>query len=326
MFKDTALYILKEHQIYISRALQLAKAGTFMAMPNPCVGAVIVHENKIIAEGFTSAYGGNHAEVNAINKVKNKELLKHSTLYVTLEPCSHTGKTPPCSDLIIAHKIPKVVIGTIDPFARVQGKGIEKLQKAGVEVTLGVLEHACQQSNKRFFNFIANQRPYVILKWAQTNKGFIAPLQQDTKSPFWISNSYSKQLVHKWRSEETAFLVGTNTVLKDNPSLTTRDWYGRNPVRVFIDKQGKIDHNYHLVDNSSLTLCFTQNSSAIDKENLKYIQIDFQANVPLQILQQLYRHNIMSLVIEGGTKTLQNFIDQGLWDLALIFPADSHLK
>ncbi|MHC5202803.1 bifunctional diaminohydroxyphosphoribosylaminopyrimidine deaminase/5-amino-6-(5-phosphoribosylamino)uracil reductase RibD [Myroides sp. LJL119] len=326
MFKDTVLSILKEHQIYISRALELAKAGIYRAMPNPSVGAVIVHENKIIAEGFTSAYGGAHAEVNAISQVNDKQILKQSTLYVTLEPCSHFGKTPPCSDLIIQMQIPRVVIGTVDPFASVKGKGIEKLKKAGCQVIVGVLEKQCQQINKRFFNFIKNKRPYIILKWAQTSKGFIAPLSKNEKAPFWISNTYSKQLVHKWRSEECAFLVGTNTVLQDNPSLTTRDWYGPNPIRLFIDKNAIIDNSYNLLDNSTPTICFTQNKQVFDKANLKYIQVDFQKNIPLQILEHLYKLNIMSLVIEGGSKTIESFIEQQLWDEARIFTGQNNIN
>ncbi len=325
MFKDTVLSILREHSLYISRAIQIAKHAVFKAMPNPGVGAVIVHKEKIIAEAATSPFGGAHAEVNAINSVKDKSVLKHSTLYVTLEPCSHYGKTPPCADLIIEMQIPKVVIGTVDPFASVHGKGIEKLKQAGVEVIVGALEKESQQSNIRFFTFVNKKRPYIILKWAQTFNGYLAPLQKDNQSPFWISNIYSKQLVHKWRSQETAFLVGTKTILDDNPCLTTRDWHGENPIRVYIDRDGIIDSKYCIADSKIKTICFTQNASLENKKNLSFYLIDFNKNLPQQICQVLYELKIMSLVVEGGSKTLQSFIDQGLWDQARIFTGVTNL-
>ena len=216
--------------------MQIAQNGIGTTRPNPSVGAVIVCENKIIGEGFTSFFGGNHAEVNAINSVKNKNLLKEATLYVTLEPCSHYGKTPPCSDLIIKHHIKKVVIGAIDSNKLVAGRGIERLEQAGVKVITGILNKECREHHKRFFTFQEQKRPYIILKWAETQNGFIAPLEKKDKKPVWISNVYSQQLVHKWRSEEHAILVGTNTVIEDNPKLNVRSWSGENPVRFVLDK------------------------------------------------------------------------------------------
>ncbi|KUF44250.1 bifunctional diaminohydroxyphosphoribosylaminopyrimidine deaminase/5-amino-6-(5-phosphoribosylamino)uracil reductase RibD [Myroides marinus] len=325
MFKDTLLSILERHELYISRCIQLALQGTYAAMPNPSVGAVVVHNGRIIGEGFTSPYGGPHAEPNAIASVKNQELLKESTLYVSLEPCSHFGKTPPCCDLVIEKQIPKVVIGTVDPFAKVCGRGIQKMRDAGVEVIVEVLEKECQESNKRFFTFHNKKRPYIILKWAESQDGFIAPITRDTHRPFWISNTYSKQLVHKWRSEEMAFLVGTQTVLSDNPSLTTRDWYGDSPIRVFLDRSGKIDHTFSIKAETVKTICITADQSLVSTENLVYEYADFTDNLLQQIIDILYKHNIMSVVIEGGTQTLQSFIDAKLWDEARIFTGETIL-
>lgn len=297
----------------------MAKLGTFDALPNPSVGAVIVYQGRIIGEGFTSKYGGPHAEVNAINSVDNNEWLKESTLYVSLEPCSHFGKTPPCSDLIIAKKIPRVVVGTIDPFAEVCGQGISKIKNAGIDVIVGVLEEECQDNNKRFFTFHQQKRPYIILKWAESADGFIAPKKRDEAKPVWLTNSYSRQLVHKWRSEEMAFLVGAQTVIDDNPSLTTRDWHGKNPVRIFIDREGTIHPNHKVYDGNVKTICLTQNSNLISRENLIYEVVDFSLSLPMQLCAILFRHKICSVVIEGGAKTLQQFIDANLWDEARIF-------
>ncbi len=300
--------------------------GTFAALPNPSVGAVIVYQNRIIGEGFTDTYGGPHAEVNAIRSVKNQAWLKDSTLYVSLEPCSHFGKTPPCSDLIIEKEIPRVVVGTIDPFAQVCGQGIDKMKKAGIEVTVGILETECQNSNKRFFTYHQKKRPYIILKWAESIDGFIAPLHREHTQPVWLTNTYSRQLVHKWRSEEMAFLVGAQTVMDDNPSLTTRDWYGRNPVRVFIDKEGTIDSNLSIKDKTVKTICITANETLVSSENLIFEWADFSKPLPIQIGHILYKHQICSLVVEGGAKTLQQFIDAALWDEARIFKSPITLQ
>lgn len=304
----------------MQRCLELAANGLQAAMPNPSVGAVVVYNNKIIGEGYTSAYGGNHAEVNAIHSVKDKSLLKEATIYVSLEPCSHFGKTPPCSDLIIRHGIPKVVIGTIDPFAKVAGRGIEKLKNAGCEVILNVLKNKCIASNKRFFTFHQHKRPYIILKWAETQDDFIDKIRKehDPVQPNWITNTYSRQLVHKWRSEEAAILVGTNTAITDNPKLNTRDWHGKSPVRLVLDKTLRIPQKYHLFDQSVKTIVLTEKE--IDsQENLIFETIDFSQNIAQQLCDVLYRHNLQSVIIEGGKQTLQTFIDAKLWDEARIF-------
>ena len=298
---------MTQHETYIKRCLQIAKNGLGSTRPNPMVGAVIVFENKIIGEGFTSAYGNNHAEVNAIKSVTKKELLAKSTLYVTLEPCSHFGKTPPCSDLIVKHKIPKVVIGCVDDNPEVAGKGISKLKASGCKVKVGVLEDECKSHHNRFFTFHNKKRPYIILKWAETKDGFIAPKLKKEQKPVWITNQYSRQLVHKWRAEEQAILVGTNTVLKDNPSLTVRDWKGNNPLRVVLDRTLKLNSDFSVFDNKAKTLVITKNNN------------DYNQPLANQIAKLLYKNNINSIIIEGGAKTLQTFIDENLWDEARVF-------
>ncbi|MFD2098367.1 bifunctional diaminohydroxyphosphoribosylaminopyrimidine deaminase/5-amino-6-(5-phosphoribosylamino)uracil reductase RibD [Flagellimonas iocasae] len=318
------------HQKYILRSIELGKKGLGTTAPNPMVGCVIVHHEKIIGEGFTSPYGGPHAEVNAINSVENKSLLPEATLYVTLEPCSHYGKTPPCADLIIKHNIPAVVIGIKDPHDKVAGKGIEKLEAAGCKVTVRVLEDECRAHLKRFLTFQEQKRPYIILKWAETADGFIAPdpnLRKSNPEPFWITNPYSKQLVHQWRSQEQAILVGTNTVLEDNPKLNTRDWVGKNPIRVVLDRDLKIGSSFHVMDGSVKTLVLTQIEDKSKYLNgIDYEVIDFSKPVAKQICEVLYKHSITSLLVEGGSKTLQTFIDEGLWDEARIFEAEKFFE
>ncbi|MCP4975674.1 MAG: bifunctional diaminohydroxyphosphoribosylaminopyrimidine deaminase/5-amino-6-(5-phosphoribosylamino)uracil reductase RibD [Maribacter sp.] len=308
--------------IYMERALQLAKNGLGYTAPNPMVGAVIVHDNCLIGEGYTSTYGGPHAEVNAINSVKDKGLLSKATLYVTLEPCSHHGKTPPCADLIVKHKIPRVVIGILDPHDKVAGKGVKQLKNAGCKVILGILEKECMEHHKRFLTFHQKQRPYIILKWAQSNDGYIAP-EKDKRSitaqPYWISNHYSKQLVHKWRSQEQAILVGAKTVLDDNPKLNVRQWSGKSPIRIIIDRNLGIKGNYHVLDQSVRTIIFTHiNDNSLWLSAIEYEVIDFSKNIPQQICNALYKYNITSVLIEGGAKTLQSFIDYDFWDEARI--------
>ena len=302
------------HENYIKRCLQIAKNGLGTTRPNPMVGAVIVYNNKIIGEGFTSKYGGNHAEVNAINSVEDKMLLAKSTLYVTLEPCSHFGKTPPCSDLIVTHKIPNVVIGCIDDNPEVAGKGIAKLKASGCNVTVGILEVECKAHHERFFTFHNKNRPYIILKWAETQDGFIAPVIKDEKKPVWITNKYSRQLVHKWRAEEQAILAGTNTVIEDNPSLTVRDWSGENPIRVVLDKTSKLNSDYSIFNNDAKTIRVTSKD------------IDFEEPIATQIADLLYQQNITSVIVEGGAKTLQTFIDENLWDEARVFIGNSEFN
>ncbi len=321
---------MKQHDIYINRCIEIAKNGLGNTRPNPMVGAVIVLNDTIIGEGYTSAYGGHHAEVNAIRSVKNKQLLKKATLYVTLEPCSHHGKTPPCSDLIIENSIPNVVIGCVDDNEQVAGKGIKKLKNAGVNVTVGVLEKQCKQHHKRFFTFHNKKRPYIILKWAETKDGFIAPKTKDELKPVWITNTYSRQLVHKWRTEEQAILVGTNTVLQDNPILTARDWAGENPIRVVIDKDLKLDKDSTIFNHEADTLIINSKTKNQKPEtgnsNLEFIDWNIETSIVAQICDLLHKKNINSIIIEGGSKTLQTFIDENLWDEARVFKGDSLFK
>lgn len=305
------------------RCIEIAQNGLGSAAPNPAVGAVIVHDEKIIGEGFTSPYGGPHAEVNAIQSVTNVSLLKEATLYVTLEPCSHFGKTPPCADLIIKHKIPKVVIGLLDPHEKVAGKGIQKLKDTGCEVVTGVLEAACREHHKRFLSFHEKKRPYIILKWAETLDGFIAPLKTERNldpQPYWITNSYARQMVHQWRAEEMGILVGTNTVLEDNPKLDVRHWEGKNPLRIVLDRDLRISADSNVLDVNTSTLVLTENenkSKYID--GVAYVIIDFSKDLAQQVCSILYQQNITSVLIEGGSQTLQTFIDQDSWDEARVF-------
>jgi diaminohydroxyphosphoribosylaminopyrimidine deaminase/5-amino-6-(5-phosphoribosylamino)uracil reductase len=305
---------VKTHDTYIKRCIELAKNGLGTTYPNPLVGSVIVYNNEIIGEGWHRKSGEPHAEVNAINSVKDKSLLSKSTIYVSLEPCSHFGKTPPCCDLIIANKIPNVVIGTIDPFAKVAGTGIKKLIEAGKNVTVGILEDECNELNKRFFTFHNKKRPYIILKWAESEDGFIAPITKDKKEPVWITNEFSRQLVHKWRSEEQAILVGTNTVIEDNPSLTTRDWSGNHPIRIVLDQNNRISKESHIFDNQVKSITIT-------KEN-----INFNNNIALEITDFLYNEGIQSVIIEGGRQTLQTFIEANIWDEARVFRGEIYFK
>jgi diaminohydroxyphosphoribosylaminopyrimidine deaminase/5-amino-6-(5-phosphoribosylamino)uracil reductase len=318
------------YEKYIERCIQLAKNGLGTSYPNPLVGSVIVYDNKIIGEGWHRKAGEPHAEVNAINSVKDKSLLKKSTIYVSLEPCSHFGKTPPCCDLIIKNEIPNVVIGTIDPNVKVAGNGIKKLIEAGLKVSVGVLEGECKELNKRFFTFHQKKRPYIILKWAESQDGFIAPdttfrknLNDNEKKPVWITNPYSRQLVHKWRSEEQAILVGTQTVIDDNPKLDVRDWTGNNPIRLVLDQNKRIPSNSNVLENQSKTIIFTKTTGNINKEKLIFDIIDFRKNIAQQLAEAMYRHQIQSVIIEGGRQTLQTFIDANLWDEARIFSGNT---
>ncbi len=305
---------------YMARALELAESGRGNVAPNPMVGCVIVHKGKIIGEGYHREYGKAHAEVNAVNSVKNPDLLSESTLYVTLEPCSHFGKTPPCTDLIIRNRIPNVVIGTTDPFNDAAGSGIEKLKAAGCHVEMGILEEECKDLNRRFFTFHQRKRPYVILKWAQTHDGFI-DIDRSVEyfgQPTWITNEISRIFVHKMRSEESAVLVGTNTALKDNPSLTVRVWSGKHPLRLVIDQNLRLPTDLELFNQKYSTLVFTS-KRVESKPNLEYRQIVFDGNEIEQILEILYQRNILSLMVEGGGELLQSFINKSLWDEAYIF-------
>jgi diaminohydroxyphosphoribosylaminopyrimidine deaminase/5-amino-6-(5-phosphoribosylamino)uracil reductase len=303
---------------YISRCLQLAELGAGYVAPNPMVGAVLVCDDKIIGEGYHRHYGEAHAEPNAINSVKDKDLLKQSTLYVNLEPCSHYGKTPPCADLIVSSGIPRVVIGTLDPNPKVAGRGVEILRKAGVEVVVGVLEAECRELNKRFFIFQEQKRPYVLLKWAQTQDGFMDRVRTTvTEPPLQISNSITRQLTHKMRSENQSILVGANTVLLDNPSLTVRNWSGKSPVRIGIDRQRRIPDDFNLLDGSISTIIFTEKDE-VNKLHVEFVKIDFSTNSVKNILSEIYKRNIHSVLVEGGPTILNSFIESGLWDEANI--------
>lgn len=306
------------HEKYMRRCLELTQNGLGTTYPNPLVGSVIVYNDTIIGEGWHYKAGQPHAEVMAVQSVKDTSLLKNSTIYVSLEPCNHTGKTPPCCDLIIAHQIPKVVVGTTDPFEKVNGSGIKRLQDAGIDVTVGILEDECKQLNQRFFTYHTQQRPYIILKWAQSLDGYMAPELKSEQKPVWISNAYSRQLVHLWRTQEQAIMVGTKTVLEDNPRLDARDWKGSNPVRIVIDQHLVINPNSHVLDNSVKTIMISEKTKE-NHQNTFYESIDFYRNIPEQITQILYKHQIQSVIIEGGSKTLQQFIEKNLWNEARVF-------
>ena len=316
------------HNKYMQRCIEQAKLGMGFVSPNPMVGAVIVHQGRIIGEGYHQKYGKAHAEVNAVNSVLNNfdtadQLLAEATIYVSLEPCAHYGKTPPCADLIIKHKIPNVVIGCRDPFDEVNGKGIEKLTAAGINIMVGILEKECLDLNKRFFTRIQKQRPYIILKWAQTEDGFFAPADG---SQFWITGEESRELVHQWRGEEDAILVGKNTALADNPQLNVRYGNGKLPKRLVIDRRLELPLDLKLFDQSVETFIFNEVETKFDG-NLKYISLeDFDYYVPQYILYQLYLQDIQSIIIEGGANTLTHFIKDGLWDEARVFTGSVTLK
>jgi diaminohydroxyphosphoribosylaminopyrimidine deaminase/5-amino-6-(5-phosphoribosylamino)uracil reductase len=300
----------------MQRCIELAAMAAGSTAPNPMVGAVLVHNDRIIGEGYHQLYGQAHAEVHCIRQAElhNKALLKESSLYVSLEPCAHFGKTPPCADLIISKNIPKVYVGCRDPFAHVNGKGIEKLQSAGIDVTTGILEAACRELNRRFFTFHTSKRPYIILKWAETADGKIAG-NDDRR--LLISNPLSNRLVHKWRSEEAAILVGTNTALADNPSLTTRLWKGKNPLRLVIDMELKLPQHLQVFDNAVPTIVFNTKKEA-EEGSTRYVMVRKNESLPGQIIQRLFVMNIQSVLIEGGSKTLQSFINENCWDEARI--------
>lgn len=340
------------HEYYMQRCLHLAIKGIGYVAPNPMVGSVVVHNGKIIGEGYHMQYGGPHAEVNAIRDVETQylaslangnvepqdfvapntdsqnietqsiaSLLRESTIYVSLEPCSHFGKTPPCADLIISKQIPRVVIASYDPNPKVAGKGIQRLRDAGVEVITEILKQEADWINRRFFTFHIQHRPYIFLKWAQSKDGYIAP---EGKQQTWLTTAASKQLVHKWRSEEQAVMVGKNTALIDNPQLTVREWQGKNPLRIVVDRNMEMPSSLHLFNDAAPTLVF--NGLKDDKQgSIEWVKIDFGADAEEQMLKQLYKRNIQSLIIEGGAKLLQSFIQKGLWNEAQIFTSPTAL-
>ena len=310
---------------YIARCIQLAKNGLCNAAPNPMVGAVIVHNDTIIGEGYHIRCGEAHAEVNAIRSVKDESLLKDSTIYVSLEPCSHYGKTPPCADLIINKGIPRVVVGCQDPFALVAGRGIQKMRDAGIEVKVGILEEECRQLIRRFITFHTERRPFITLKWAESADGYI-DLHRTGGQPYIFSSSLSSMLVHKRRAEHSAILVGRRTALLDNPSLTVRNWHGKSPVRLVIDKNLTLPKHLSLFDGSTRTLVFTQREDTPNLFQVEFIQLDFNRDILPQIFEVLYQEKLQTLLVEGGSILLQSFIDSGCWDEAYIEHSSDYLK
>lgn len=300
---------------YMMRCIQLAQNGKLGAAPNPMVGAVVVCDGRIIGEGYHAKCGEAHAEVNAINSVKDESLLHRSTLYVSLEPCAHYGKTPPCAKLIVSKGIPKVVIGCQDPFSKVAGKGIEILKQAGCEVVVGVLEKACQDLNKAFFTVQLKHRPFITLKWAQSADGFM-DVERNDGEPVKLSSPLTQLIAHKRRAEHQAIIVGTQTARLDNPSLNVRDWCGPQPLRIVIDKDFTLPRHLHLFDGSQPTLVVTEKNETI--AGAMTLQVDFNQSILPQLMEELQRRNIQSLLVEGGPKLLQSFIDEGLWDEAYV--------
>ncbi len=314
----------------MNRAIELAKNAIRSAYPNPAVGCVIVHQNKIIGEGYTSPYGGSHAEVNAIASVKDPSLLQDSELYVTLEPCAHYGKTPPCANLIVTSKIPRVYIGLLDPNPQVAGKGIEILKEHQIEVSQGILEEACKKHHRRFLCFQENKRPYITLKWAETKDHFIAPtneMRSKTAEPFWISSKASRARVHLWRSKEQAILIGAKTLREDNPLLDVRMVQGMNPTPIIIDPKLSIDASYHLYANPDL-IVFVDHSNVFkqDEYPFRILKIDFSKEVIPQLMEHLYRLKILSVFVEGGAYTLNEFLKSGIWDEAKVIQSTNEFK
>ena len=302
----------------MSRALDLAKLGIGRVSPNPMVGCVIVSRDKIIGEGWHQLYGGPHAEINALNALEEVDLLPASTVYVTLEPCSHFGKTPPCAKKLAEIGVKKVIVGMQDPNPIVSGKGLKLLRDSGIEVKEGVLREECSELNKRFITFHKQKRPYVILKWAETADGFIAQTDYNSK---WISNDLSRQFVHRWRSEENAILVGFQTAFYDNPQLNVRTWNGSNPVRLYVDYNNELADSHYLKDGTIPTICFTE-QTLDDRANLSYVQID-RGQLVEKILDELYNRNIQSVIIEGGSKIISKFIECKAWDEARVFKSNA---
>lgn len=296
------------------RALELAELGRGKVSPNPVVGCVIVKEDKIIGEGYHQKYGEAHAEVNAVNSVEDQTDIVGSTVYVTLEPCAHFGKTPPCANLLVDKKVGKVVIAAFDSNPLVGGKGIQILEEAGIEVETGLLQEEARWQNRRFFTQIEKKRPYVILKWAQTQDGFVARSDYSSK---WISNSSSRRLVHQWRAEEDAIMVGKNTAKYDDPALNVRDWVGKNPLRLVIDSKLELSQSLKLFDQAVPTICYNTQKTE-ESGNLEFVKLKPGFSLD-QILEDLHNRNIQSLLVEGGSFLLNKFIELGLWDEARIF-------
>jgi diaminohydroxyphosphoribosylaminopyrimidine deaminase/5-amino-6-(5-phosphoribosylamino)uracil reductase len=309
-----------QDRIYMQRCINLARRAEGNTYPNPMVGCVIVCDGRIIGEGYHCKAGEPHAEVNAVNSVKDQGLLPKSTLYVNLEPCAHYGRTPPCSLLIRQKKISRVVVGCIDTFSKVAGRGIEMLRSSGVDVKIGILEEESRYLNRRFFTFHEQKRPYIVLKWAQTRDGFldIDRTVLDEVRPTWITDDWARRMVHKWRRTEPSILVGTITALKDNPSLTVRDWAGPNPLRLVLDRFGKLPHTLTLFNGKTPTLVFSERGTPVS-EKVETVFLEFSENPLIAILEELYRREVQSVMIEGGGVLLKAFTDAGLWDEARVF-------
>ena len=304
--------MLSSDELYMHRCIELARMGAGYVAPNPLVGAVLVHKGRIIGEGYHQKYGLAHAEVNCINSVpeNDRKLISRATLYVSLEPCDHFGKTPPCTDLIIQNGIKKVVIGCLDPFSEVNGKGINKLKKTGIEVVTGIFEQECKELNKRFFTFHTKQRPFIILKWAQTANG---KMGSDLQERLLISNANTNRLVHQWRTVEASILIGTNTALLDDPSLDNRLWSGKSPVRMVLDLSLRLPNSLKLFNRQQPTIIFNRVKQGEDG-NTRFYQLHHETHIVQQILNACFILNLQSVLVEGGAKLLQSFINAGLWD------------
>ncbi len=322
---------MDRYSLLMQRCLQLAKKGLGSTYPNPLVGALIVHHGRIIGQGYHYKAGLAHAEVKAIQSVKDPAKLKESTLIVNLEPCNHFGKTPPCTHAIIKSEIKKVVIGTQDPYPQVNGQGIQMLKNHGIKVIQRVEEASCLKNNKRFFCFINNKRPYIILKWAQSLDGYMAPPKANRvpNQPFWLTNPSSRKLVHQWRFQENAILVGSQTAIDDNPNLLTRYWEKppRKEIRVLIDPQLRVSKKSQLLDGNTLTYILTNQSASYKSQNIEVLKMNDHYPISIdKLLYQLYLKKIQSVIVEGGQKTLQYFINSSLWDEARIFTSPQLLK
>lgn len=315
----------------MQRAIELAKLGAGNVAPNPMVGCVIVHNDTIIGEGWHQKFGEAHAEINALNNVKNKDLLSQSTVYVTLEPCSHYGKTPPCANALINHGIKKVIVGITDPNPLVSGSGIKLLRQSGIEVVTDILANECAELNKRFITYITQNRPYIILKWAQSYDGFIAPDRQTLTADEFEENRHitgliTQKITHLWRTYEAGIMVGTNTILTDNPKLNARAWHGPSPIRITIDLNNRLPKTLHIFDESQKTIIFNYTENINTSTSIiTYLPIDKDFDLAPQILNELYKQNIQSVIIEGGTQLLETFINSNNWDEAQVLTSPKQL-
>lgn len=313
-----------QDELFVKRCIELAARAKGYAAPNPMVGAVLLYEDRIIGEGWHEQYGGPHAEVNCLESVQeeDRKYIPQSTMYVNLEPCAHHGKTPPCAVRLVAEKLKKVVIANVDPFDQVQGEGLRILQQGGVDVLSGVAAQEGAWLNRRFFTFHTRKRPYIILKWAQTQDGYFAPAD---RSRLQVSNERSMQLVHKWRTEEAAIMVGFNTALNDNPQLTARLWEGRQPLRIVLDKKLQLPVTHHVFDTAAATWIINEQKERLEK-NVQWKQMQFGDDLLHNLLSALYEERVLSLIIEGGAKLLSSFIEKSLWDEARVFTGNVSLQ